>query len=176
MKKPLLFLALAATLAQCRPSDPEPGRPEDLLPPATQTGQRTFGCVLNGQPWTPRGSDGTANYSVVVDPTYHGGNMSIGAYRYTGGLFQSIILGGDSIHNVGTYSLANNSKAVIFKDLHLASACQEIVSRLDYHRGTLVITRYDLQAGIVSGTFEFTMVHAGCDTVRVTHGRFDYKL
>ena len=43
---------------------------------------------------------------------------------------------------------------------------------LDY----LNITRYDLQAGIVSGTFNFVLAKPGCDTVKVTHGRFDYKL
>jgi hypothetical protein len=45
-----------------------------------------------------------------------------------------------------------------------------------YHKGTLTITRLDLQAGIISGTFEFTLAKPGCDTVRITQGRFDKRL
>ena len=50
----LLYLALA-TLTQCskcKRDDPQPQPPKDqfsLLPPETQTGQRTFGCLINGK-------------------------------------------------------------------------------------------------------------------------------
>ena len=43
-------------------------------------------------------------------------------------------------------------------------------------RGQLVVTRLDLRAGIISGTFAFTLSQPGCDTVKVTNGRFDKKL
>ena len=45
-----------------------------------------------------------------------------------------------------------------------------------HHKGTLTITRLDLQTGIVSGTFAFTLYKSGCDTVRVTQGCFGKKL
>jgi hypothetical protein len=45
-----------------------------------------------------------------------------------------------------------------------------------YRRGVLTITRLDLTAGIVAGTFAFTLYKPGCDSVRVTNGRFDYRL
>jgi len=47
------------------------------------------------------------------------------------------------------------------------------VSHLD---GQLTLTRLDEQAGIIAGTFEFTIAKPGCDTIRVTDGRFDKKL
>ena len=55
-----LYLALLL-LTQCSKSntdDPAPVAPNpvDALPPATQTGQRTFGCLLNGKAWTPAGN------------------------------------------------------------------------------------------------------------------------
>ena len=34
----------------------------------------------------------------------------------------------------------------------------------------------DLSAGIISGTFAFTLAQPGCDTIKVTQGRFDKKL
>ena len=36
--------------------------------------------------------------------------------------------------------------------------------------------RLDLSAGIIAGTFAFTLYKPGCDSVRVTQGRFDKKL
>jgi hypothetical protein len=45
-----------------------------------------------------------------------------------------------------------------------------------YCKGQFIITRLDRQAGIVSGTFWFTLYKPGCDSVRVTDGRFDRKL
>ena len=39
--------------------------------------------------------------------------------------------------------------------------------------GTLTITYFDEEEYIVSGTFEFTTATEGCDTIRVTDGRFD---
>ena len=39
--------------------------------------------------------------------------------------------------------------------------------------GTLTITHFDSINYIVSGTFEFVTATEGCDTIRVTDGRFD---
>jgi hypothetical protein len=45
-----------------------------------------------------------------------------------------------------------------------------------YRKGTLTIIRLDLTKGIIAGTFEFTLAKPGCDTIRVTNGRFNKKL
>jgi hypothetical protein len=45
-----------------------------------------------------------------------------------------------------------------------------------FSRGTLTITRLDLTNGIIAGTFEFKLAKPGCDTLRVTQGRFDGKM
>ena len=79
----LLQLVLSLLLLSgCQKADPAP---VDLLPPATQTGANTFGCLLSGQPWTPRGSNGTDNYKVIYDAGYAGGSLDIRAYRYPPG-------------------------------------------------------------------------------------------
>lgn len=70
----LTILSLAAAcLTQCHHSDPGPTKPEDQLPPATQTGAGTFGCLINGQPWTPAGYDGHPNFITTYDAGYAGG-------------------------------------------------------------------------------------------------------
>lgn len=41
--------------------------------------------------------------------------------------------------------------------------------------GILTITKFDKVNYIISGTFEFTTALNGCDTLRITDGRFDIK-
>ena len=58
-----------------------------------------------------------------------------------------------------------------------SAACQNFDGKSgQYRRGTLIVTRLDLRAGIIAGTFDFTLYKPGCDSVRVTNGRFDRKL
>ena len=66
---------------------------------------------------------------------------------------------------------------VFFSDNQKPIACQDYTGQLgQYRRGHLTITRLDRAAGIVSGTFAFTLYKSGCDSVRITQGRFDRKL
>ena len=179
MKTKLLLYSALLLLTQCSKckNDPTPADPADQLPPATQTGAGTFGCLVNGQPWTPQGNAGTSNYSLYYDRSYRGGNFGVNTYRLSGGFAQYIIFGGDSIAAIGAYSLSRAPRTVFFSDSRKPAACQDYSGQAgQYARGTLVITRLDLQAGIVSGTFAFTLYKPGCDTVRVTQGRFDKKL
>ena len=74
---PALLLAALLGLSQCQKKDAGPAKPEDQLPPATQTGAGTFGCLLNGQPWTPQGYDGKPNFITTYDAGYAGGNLAI---------------------------------------------------------------------------------------------------
>ena len=182
-----LYLALAL-LTQCSKCkhDPTPAKPEDQLPPATQTGAGTFGCLLNGQPFLPSGNLATPNFFVIYDPTFHGGNLDVRTYRNTDKLSnkQYLNFGGDSINQVGTYSFITSSTfpmrsthTVYFSDDNKSSPC----NYYNYFPGTttkgqLTITRLDKQQGIISGTFQFILAQPGCDTLRFTNGRFDYKL
>ncbi|SDY37750.1 hypothetical protein [Hymenobacter psychrophilus] len=185
MKYATLLLAALLGLSQCHKKDQGPApAPESLLPPATQTGANTFGCLLNGQPWTPSGFNGTSNYSVSYDPTYNGGTFDLRTYRYPSGNQNSdkdqqyIILYARGLTQIGTHDLANDNK------VNSTATLNDRKSGCDYHdrypqfyrRGSLMITRLDLQAGIISGTFDFTLYKPGCDTIKITNGRFDKKL
>lgn len=177
MKHFLLLVPLALLLG-CKKNEPAAARPEDQLPPATQTGANTFGCLLNGQPWTPQGYSGTSNYSVYYDPNYRKGTLNVATYKYQPGdnnSRQDMILFSDSIKAVGTYSLTipNHQEALFYGSV---GQCEFHQNGTHYRRGTLTITRLDLQAGIIAGTFAFTLYKPGCDSVRVTNGRFDKKL
>ncbi|GAA4352522.1 hypothetical protein GCM10023185_12310 [Hymenobacter saemangeumensis] len=177
MNKLLLFLTAAAALfSACGKDDPDP---VDQLPPATQTGANTFGCLVNGQPWTPKGNNGTSNYTVSYDPAYRYGTLNVGAYRYVGkgtNDYQIVGIYSDSLRHTGVCKILPRGR-------HGASVVDRMngceahsIDAGTFCRGQFTITRLDLQAGIVSGTFSFTLYKPGCDSIRVTDGRFDRKL
>ncbi len=181
MKTYPLLLAALLGLSQCKKkSDPAPA---DQLPPVTQTGANTFGCLVNGQPWTPSGNDGRANYRITYDPGYAGGSLTIRVYRYPNpngtGDHQTFIIGGNPISKASNYAININGPAgVDYFDSSKQKPCDEYYYGNNgfVSKGQLVVTRLDLSQGIISGTFNFTLYQPGCDSVRVTNGRFDKKL
>lgn len=163
---PLLFLFLFS----CKDDDAQPE-----LPPATQTGERTFGAYVNGEVWVPKGRPSTfrSNLNIVYDPGYKGGTIDIRAYRINEDQ-EYIQIGSSGIGMEGSFKLENKDIYLLgYEDSRcdLNSSDEEVFSD-----GVLEITRLDMQEGIVSGTFEFTLAKEGCDTIRVTDGRFDYQL
>ena len=52
----LLFITLTAN--KCK-KDKTPENPVDQLPPETQIGANTFGCLVNGKVYIPKGFSGT---------------------------------------------------------------------------------------------------------------------
>ncbi|SHK08211.1 DUF6252 family protein [Hymenobacter psychrotolerans] len=179
MRKLFLYAALLL-LTQCSKCKNDDPSPLERLPPATQTGANTFGCLVNGQPWTPQGNDGTANYTVSYDRFPDGGILNISTYKIYGqGAtdFQTLSLWAKQITGIGSFSFLNTSSAIArFGDVKTNCIWRSADNTTTYRRGTLTITKLDLTAGIISGTFDFTLYKPGCDSIRVTHGRFDKKL
>ena len=155
----------------------EPDNPTAGLPPATQVGAYTFGCMLNGQPWLPVGRQslmGAGNPSANYDPTYKGGNLGVGATVYDKGYSKDAIsFTLANINKVGEYNLKNSDLLFIYhgitsesyySDTDIASNCK------------LVIIKLDLTNKIVAGTFSFTLEKKDTGKkVTVTDGRFDMK-
>ncbi len=173
---PLFALAALLGLSQCKKHDPDP---LEQLPPATQTGANTFGCLVNGKPWTPKGYNGSSNYSIIYEPNLNNGNFDLITYMYHNSSknLQSISLNIISNTKIGSHSLqSNRNTRAVFSNTSNNCYWSSRDSATTYRRGTLTITRLDLQAGIISGTFAFTLYQPGCDTIRVTQGRFDKQL
>lgn len=134
--------------------------------------------MLNGEAWTPKGFNGTPNYNVSYDPSYRNGTLNILTYRYPSeddNDKQSMAIFSDSLTTPGIYHLTiiDHQEAVF---LDRKTGCQYLQGESHYRSGSLTITKLDLTKGIISGTFEFTLAKPGCDTIKVTNGRFDKKL
>jgi hypothetical protein len=177
---PRLYLyAALLLLTQCSKCKDDP-EPLTELPRTTQDGKNTMGCLVNGRAWTPKGNNGTANFHAHYDPTFDGGTLQVSAYRYPkrGGQLQDVNLLCTNVSGPGSYpiTLGGDVDATFYDDARQQACKRYGGPTLTYRRGQLTVTRLDLQAGIVAGTFAYTLGKPGCDSVRITDGRFDYKL
>ncbi len=178
----LLIVAFSNIFAACEKTKTETALTElQKLPPITQTGANTFGCLVDGVAWLPNGSrpqNGGSNIQLYVDPTFQGGRFSIVGHQYNN--FQSKVSFGSSIcTNAGYFDISLSANGIDYnRFLNNINTCE--FSSFDagtYRRGFFNISRYDLTNGIFSGTFEFTIRSQACgDTIRITDGRFDVKL
>ena len=186
-KLPLyLSLLLLTQCSKCK-NYPAPADPAAQLPPATQTGVGTFGCLLNGQPWTPSGTLNVPNFFVLYDPTFQNGTLDVRAYRLFGNANnrQYFSFGGDGVNKTGKYTVISSvfppvlgTSTTYFSNDSKMAPCNfyNLLPGTTSVTGYFILSRLDKQQGIVSGTFAFTLAQPGCDTIKVTNGRFDYKL
>ena len=153
---------------------------EDLdfstLPPATQEGRNTLGFMLNGKAWAPKGFRVTGNLSIDYDPGYNQGIFNIVAYDFSTPISQQFTIGiRDSLNFINapiSFHLNQSSLYVVSfsKSCNYFSTLQGIGSN-----GNLTITKLDRANHIISGTFSATLYKTGCDTIKITEGRFDMK-
>lgn len=169
----LVFCAFIC--AECKKHNERAKTELEKLPPITQIGDNTFGCLLNGMAWIPKDNYGQATFKLDADPTFQDGVFGVSAIKYYSSEFQSISVGSDSCKSLGIYPFTNSRNNVRYTDYGIPF---ELAS-YDFGTtciGNLNITRYDLQNRIFSGTFEFIIYKTGSDTIKITNGRFDKKL
>ncbi len=138
----------------------------EKLPPATQEGKSTFGCLVNGKAWV-------TNSSTDALADYQSGSLQIGAGIHERERQQGMILA--VLSGVGeglSYDLTNDPQyEAKFSSKHSTGLC--FYDDNNTLSGNLTITKLDQTKLIISGVFYFTTFVSGCDTIKVTDGRFD---
>ena len=175
MQRLLCLYCLCLILSAC---DREAPQPVDQLPPATQEGANTFGCLVDGELWLPESDSWldvpwTASYSnglsyLIFSATNETSNSG---FRFS---FPSDFGTSGLIRAEGTYELihVSNQKYIYFRQGNTFYRPDST------HNGVLTITRLDtLEGRFVSGTFYFDAVNENdsTDIVQITDGRFDLK-
>jgi hypothetical protein len=168
----LLFLAGCLTMEGCKKTGN--GTSSDTLPPITQTGANTFGCLINGKVYTPKGFDQNhPNFDMIVDPGYYG-NLEITTFSESNGLTSKLIINCFGITGINNFYLPKDSIYPFFQ----TNNCSYNDPLYKFRSGFFKITKYDLINNVISGEFEFKLYDPtiSCDTIRITQGRFDKKL
>ena len=154
---------------------------EDKLPPATQAGANTFGCLIEGKAWIPTGGGIGSGINATRGGFFQDAagklNIYIAASYYHDGI--EIYL--KHITSTGTFYVNSNTGVkpnVIFPESYGAyfiDGEEEYVTDAT-HTGSVKITYADTTLGIVSGIFEMQLYQKTTGKlINITQGRFDYK-
>jgi len=182
-EKILIFFFLLLSIAGCHVDSIKPviqsSQPVSILPPATQEGKNTLGFMLNGQVWTPYLK---YSESPSVAGQYFRGTINIIANRMVNldargvsSTHQSFAINFYTpIRSIGTYKLNNwaQSGATFMNQI---TKCVYQTDSISGSNGTFTLTKLDTLNRVMSGTFNITFIKNGCDTERITDGRFDFK-
>ncbi|CAN1546141.1 hypothetical protein MCETHM1_01964 [Flavobacteriaceae bacterium] len=176
MKK-LFFLLTAITLLTSCDKDGQIFASKDQLPPETQTGANTVGCLVNGKVFLPHqeGIDSPVNcfYQFVKGEYYF--TMAFADYR--GASIESVnIYTAKTVLTVGqTYSLNQGYGPDTGGGVEYYTDLNNKFSTNLINVGELKITRIDVSKSIVSGTFWFDAINSKGEKVEIREGRFDWN-
>jgi len=174
LPKYILLIFLATTISCCNNDDDNPPPdPVDQLPPATQTGAGTFGCLLDGEVFLP------GNVPNKLDCVYQfvngGYYFSLqGSKRY---IDNNVILIGLSTKNL---EVSSNNTYILKENINQNAHGTFISNREIYYTseeqsGELKITKLDYDNHIVSGTFWFDVMDSDGIVHEIRDGRFDVQ-
>ena len=138
-----------------------------ILPPATQSGKETAGCIVNGQVWV-----GSMNWldwlpngrfllqlekKVSFSPTTY---VCVTLY--------------DTVKTTGVYEISGNTLYTSLAYFSWSGGGGVSYTTDKQRKGALIVTRLDTQQRIISGLFYFDAIEPTTgDVVHVTDGRFD---
>ena len=194
MKTKILIFLTILSLVGCSKDDPKPPEPASLLPPETQTGANTFGCLINGKLLIPRngsGSFGGSDSGMILWGGNPNGNEynEIDVHDYKSNRTGSIFIHIQSLDQlgVGNYVIdESNGNENIDGLNHNYIHCRifnETTNSYQFYisytnSGLLKITRFEYVPSVkrmVSGTFSCRVRSTSnpSDEMEVTLGRFD---
>ncbi|MEO8860424.1 MAG: DUF6252 family protein [Ginsengibacter sp.] len=175
----ILFVGL--TTSECKKH--KTGNPVDQLPPETQIGANTFGCLIDGNAFLPKGP----SLSPILQCAYQYLNTDYSkgfffqlsaSHKFSTNDLSGIGIYTDSLPIIeGTFNLGDDHKGGAY-GLYLrynGAGNINLYSKANLG-GQLTITKFDEVTQIVSGRFWFNVVDSTTvDTIHITNGRFDMQ-
>jgi hypothetical protein len=179
MKRLTVIIAGASLLfSACKKSQPH--KAAEGLPPITNTGANTFGCMINGELFKPKWAPGY----LYSQPLKFNCQM-VGSQRVFSLAAKNMAMGKSMVINVVDIDLPGGDTSLVF-DSPYARSCASARFGSDTQAGEYRYNTYKYCAGElhlfhlykgnsrVAGTFWFDAVDTLTrDTVRVQNGRFD---
>ena len=153
------------------------------LPAATQIGANTFGAKVDGKFWVPQGFGPFPANDILIARMTGTTHLQINAKNFASSPneteFEILVTG---ITGPGTYQLNNNvslpasTSYGYYVKRNFTPENEWLTSSTN--TGSVTITRLDIAARIVSGTFQFNAmnIYNTPQLLTVTEGRFDLKL
>ncbi|MEO6837647.1 MAG: DUF6252 family protein [Ginsengibacter sp.] len=174
------FFFITLTGSKCKKD--KPISPADQLPPATQTGANTFGCLINGGVFLPKGP----SLGPILQCAYQYLNTDYSkgyffqltaSHKNNNGDIVGIAIFSDSLEiSEGSFILSDNKNGnATAQYSQFTDTGNTVIYSKETLPGELTITKFDQINQIVSGTFWFNVVKNAGDTIKITDGRFDMQ-
>ncbi len=174
MKTTILISMLILLNSSCKNDDDMPVNPVDALPPATQIGAQTFGCLVDGKVFLPKdfGINRLNAFNQNIDGKF---TLVVSSANNDGIEINLIGSRLDSVDEI-KYPLISEADGK-FSAIFIAPLVNDILDKSTTNEkpGSLTITHHDPQNFILSGTFEFTVLDNDGKEIKITDGRFDVK-
>ncbi len=175
----LLFVLLITLTTSCQSDDDGGGDPISQLPEATQTGEQTIGCLVNGEALLPNADGDMQCFYQFIDGEYF---LGVSFSKRNSPASKNIRLSIKRVELIEnqTYLLDNDNSisepftggSGTFTQTENFIEGGEQYETNENASGTLTITK--LSDGIISGTFEFTAQEITTGAlIEITEGRFD---
>ena len=168
----LLLLIFSLSLISCDNDDDQ--SPIDQLPPATQTGAQTFGCLINGEAFVPAlfGGDAPRAFYQFVRGAY---TFNISGSKNKDGKLYSIGIAGIDVARLEekTYLLFEKKSENHHGQYLINGGLVLNATTSKENPGKLFIDFLDEEKGIISGRFEFTLFDDDGNEIKISDGRFD---
>lgn len=144
------------------------------LPEPSQSGENTLGFLVNADVWVHQQSRATASFRIAE---VQDGCLSINGFRQTKkGINELFLITICNFDGTGEYNFVleqgNSAKVAVFTQ----DGKEFLLQSGERNFGRLVISKYDVAAGIISGSFDFDLYASDSQKVSIRDGRFDAKL
>ena len=192
MKTKILFFLTILSLVGCSKDDPIVEDPLAKLPPETQVGDNTFGCIINNQVFYPRdgtstlfspGSSGLILWGDPSSPTGLGNYLEIEIRNLKDGIPCSKMLihlqnlpqiqTGEYMWKVSNFQSSIDGlmqNYVYAKIFDVSSNSWKLYSSYE-NSGKIIVTKFN---SIFSGNFSGKLrLRNGTDEIEIINGRFD---
>ncbi|CAL2105128.1 conserved exported hypothetical protein [Tenacibaculum sp. 190524A02b] len=175
----IAFFLLAISFTNCS-KDEAPIPPLQQLPPMTQVGANTVGCLVNGEVFLPHQKKlfGAPSYSCFHQ--FLEGNYEFGlGFSSNQGTHRQVIIGTNKLEFTEgqTYQLkAEQPENSVYAYISVEAGAKQGYRTTDKVTGELTITKLNPTQAIISGTFWFDAKRANTDEViKIRDGRFDMQ-
>ena len=164
---PLFFLA-----PSCDDDDtilPTPETDVPGLPPATQTGAGTFGCLVDGEPWVAKSAPFASGSTVGLRVTYYPDWNGFVVRAYDNNSNSSVSIHLSYVNTEGAYEIDNGSHDYLSSGMCWRNEVSEDTTFF------AEISKIDFDQRILSGTFHYYTDNEddSCPGIEITEGRFD---
>lgn len=197
MKNILIAFVFTLLASGCSKDDKLQAQ-QDQLPPITQIGANTAGCIINGEPLIPKNGEQQFGGSPAYGLTTGAGNnfhppiiaddyfyVRIANLRDTGGDGIYIHINDMSL-GAGNYNIGQSNNEYYIDGPNNPQIIAHIYDGINLGKtflssansGTITITRFDYPNGIYSGVFSATLYNKDnpSEKIQVTDGRFDISI